>query len=284
MAADAAKEVSNLRLRILSAVVFVPGVLLLVEATDWTLYILVLVVAARCSWEFYQILEQAGYRPLRLLGCILTMGVCSYFWRMGKGEMLAGDLIPLLLAVTLLVMAWTLHQNGTERYTVNAFVTLGGVLFFGLLGGAPLLLVQMAGQGEEARHLVAALFVCIWLTDAGAYFSGRLWGKTKLAPAISPGKTRVGFVGGIVGSMGPLALGFVLPSFSPWALGGLLLLVGVGGQLGDLVESAFKRDMGIKDAAPLIPGHGGLLDRFDSYFFAFPLAYLYVDMLAIFEP
>ena len=64
MAADAAKEVSNLRLRILSAVVFVPGVLLLVEATDWTLYILVLVVAARCSWEFYQILEQAGYEVL----------------------------------------------------------------------------------------------------------------------------------------------------------------------------------------------------------------------------
>ena len=70
----------------------------------------------------------------------------------------------------------------------------------------------------------------------------------------------------------------------PWALAGLLLVAGVGGQLGDLVESAFKRDMGIKDAPPLIPGHGGLLDRFDSYFFAFPLAYLYVDMLAIFEP
>ena len=75
-----------------------------------------------------------------------------------------------------------------------------------------------------------------------------------------------------------------LVNVSPSALAGLLLLVGVGGQLGDLVESAFKRDMGIKDAAPLIPGHGGLLDRFDSYFFAFPLAYLYVDMLAIFEP
>ena len=284
LAADTAKDASNLRLRILSAIVFVPGVLLLVEAAEWTLYFLVLGVAARCSWEFYQILEEAGYRPLRLPGCILVMGVCSYFWRLGKGEMPAGDLIPLLMAVTVMVMAWTLHQSGTERYTANAFLTLGGVLFFGILGGAPLLLVQTAGQGEEARHLVSALFLCIWLADSGAYFSGRLWGKTKLAPTISPGKTRVGFVGGIVGSMSPLALGFLLPSFSLWALAGLLLIAGVGGQLGDLVESAFKRDMGIKDAPPLIPGHGGLLDRFDSYFFAFPLACLYVDMLAIFEP
>ncbi len=196
---------------------------------------------------------------------------------------MGGDLVPLLLAATLLIWAWSLQQ-GTERYTANAFLTLGGVLLFGLLGSAPLLLVQVAGSSEEARHLVAVIFLCIWLADSGAYFSGRLWGATKLAPAISPSKTRVGFVGGIVGSMSPLALGFLLPSFSPWALAGLLLIAGVGGQLGDLVESAFKRDMGIKDAPALIPGHGGLLDRFDSYFFAFPLAYLYVDMLAIFAP
>ena len=284
MAADAAQDISNLRLRVLSAVVFVPGVLLLVEATEWTLYVLVLVVVARCSWEFYQILEEAGYRTLRLPGCILAMSLCTYFWRLGKGELPADYLVLQLMAIALIILAWTLHQSGTERYTANAFLTLGGVLFFGLLGSAPLLLVQAAGQSEEARHLVAAIFLCIWLADSGAYFSGRLWGKEKLAPTISPAKTRVGFVGGIVGSMSPLALGFLLPSFSPWALAGLLLVAGIGGQLGDLVESAVKRDLGIKDAPPLIPGHGGLLDRFDSYFFAFPLAYLYVDMLAIFEP
>ena len=260
-----------------------PGILLLVEASAWTLFALVLVVSARCSWEFYQILEKANYRPIRLPGSLLALGLCSYIWRQGKGDPLGGDLIPLLIVATLLVLAWALLR-GTERYAANAFMTLGGVLIFGLLGSAPLLIVQTAGQGEEARHLVAVLFLCIWLTDSGAYFSGRLWGVTQLAPAISPAKTRVGFAGGIAGSIIPLSLGFLLPSFSPAALAGLLLLVGVGGQLGDLVESALKRDMGIKDAPALIPGHGGLLDRFDSYFFAFPLAYLYVDALAIFEP
>ena len=282
MAADAAKNGSNLRQRVLAAVVFVPAVLLLVEATDWTLYVLVLVVVARCSWEFYQILEQGGYRPLRLPGSILAMGLCSYFWRLGKGELLGIDLVAQLMVVALLLLVWTLRYAGTKRYAANAFLTLGGVLYFGLLGSAPLLLVQTAGQGEEARHLVAVLFACIWLTDSGAYFSGRQWGATKLAPVISPNKTRVGFIGGLLGSLIPLGLGFLLPSFSPWALMGLLLVVGIGGQLGDLVESALKRDVGVKDAPALIPGHGGLLDRFDSYFFAFPLAYLYVDMLAIF--
>ena len=156
------------------------------------------------------------------------------------------------------------------------------MLFFGLLGSAPLLLVQAAGPGAEGRHLVAVLFICIWLADSAAYFSGRQWGETKLAPTISPNKTRVGLVGGIVGSLVPMGLISLLPSFSPLALMGLLLIAGIGGQIGDLVESAIKRDVGVKDAPALIPGHGGLLDRFDSYFFAFPLAYLYVDMLAIF--
>lgn len=282
MAANSADETSNLKLRVVSAVVFVPGVLLLVEATEWTLMILVLAVSLRCAWEFYKVLEEAGYKPLSLPGSLLILGVCNHVRGLGTGDPPDGEVIPLLLAATILLLVWALRQ-GTERYATNAFLTLGSVVFFGLLGCAPLLLFQAAGRGAEAHHLVAVIFLCIWITDSAAYFCGRQWGVTKLAPAISPKKTRVGFVGGIVGSLVPMGLGFLLPSFSPWALMGLLLLAGIGGQVGDLVESALKRDAGIKDAPALIPGHGGLLDRFDSYFFAFPLVYLYVDMLAIFE-
>ena len=273
MAADTA-----LRQRVLAAVVFVPVILLLVEGASWGLFLLVLVVAVRCSWEYHHILAEAGYRPIRLPGSLLVLGLCSYFWRQGTGD----GLTALLMAAILLIVVWTLFE-GTEHYAANAFLTLGGVLFFGVLGSAPLLLFQAAGKGEEAHHLVAVLFLCIWLADSGAYFSGRFWGRAKLAPAISPNKTRVGCIGGVVGSALPLPLGFLLPSFSTASLLGLLLIAGIGAQVGDLVESAFKRDMGIKDAPMLIPGHGGLLDRFDSYFLAFPLAYLYVDMLAVFS-
>ena len=283
LAADATAGGSNLKQRVLSAVVFVPGVLLLVEVGEWTLYALVVVVVGRCAWEFYRILEQAGYRPLILPGSILAMGVCTHFRRLEQGQLTNDALVLQLMAVVLILLAWTLRHGGVERFAANAFLTLGGVLFFGLLGSAPLLLVQAAGPGAEGRHLVAVLFICIWLADSAAYFSGRQWGETKLAPTISPNKTRVGLVGGIVGSLVPMGLISLLPSFSPLALMGLLLIAGIGGQIGDLVESAIKRDVGVKDAPALIPGHGGLLDRFDSYFFAFPLAYLYVDMLAIFE-
>lgn len=254
-----------------------PVILLLVEGASWALFLLVLAVAARCSWEYHQVLAEAGYRPIRLPGTLLVLGLCSYFWRQGTD-----DLVALLMVAILLIVVWALSE-GPERYAANAFLTLGGVLFFGVLGSAPLLLFQAAGKGEEAHHLIAVLFLCIWLTDSGAYFSGRLWGRAKLAPAISPKKTRIGCIGGVVGSALPVPLALLLPSFSTASLLGLLLVAGIGAQVGDLVESAFKRDMGIKDAPMLIPGHGGLLDRFDSYFLAFPLAYLYVDMLAVFS-
>jgi phosphatidate cytidylyltransferase len=194
--------------------------------------------------------------------------------------------LPLVLVgAVLLVFAAALRQ-GTKDYVANALLTLGGALYTGLLGSAPLLIARTAGpdHGPEAGHLLLVVFAGIWLTDAAAYLCGRRWGKRKLAPRISPAKTLVGFFAGLGGGLLPLALGGLLPSFSGLELAGLLLLVSLGGQLGDLVESAIKRGAGAKDAPALIPGHGGLLDRFDSYFFAFPLAHLYVEGLAIFAP
>ncbi|MYI61967.1 MAG: hypothetical protein F4105_09925, partial [Gemmatimonadetes bacterium] len=129
MAADTAAESSGLRQRVLAAVVFVPVILLLVEGASWGIFLLVLAVAARCSWEYHHILAEAGYRPIRLPGSLLVLGLCSYFWRQGTGD----DLTALLMAAILLVVVWTLFQ-GTERYAANAFLTLGGVLFFGILG------------------------------------------------------------------------------------------------------------------------------------------------------
>ena len=267
---------SNLVQRVLSALVFVPGVLLLVEGGRWTLFALVLVVVVRSAWEWCYLSKAAGYAPDSFLVLPLTAGWVFVLFFVER------DPFFIYVAGSALLFFVAALRRGTERYTANALLGLGAVLYAGVLGSAPLLLVRSVGSGPEVYHLVAALFMSIWLTDAAAYFCGRQWGRKKLAPSISPGKTVVGFCGGLLGSLLPLFFYSFLPSFALVELVGMFLLVGLGGQLGDLVESAFKRDMGnVKDAPGLIPGHGGLLDRFDSYFFAFPLAYIYAEFLGV---
>lgn len=275
---EARSRISGLAVRSLSACLFVPTVLLLVEGGAWSLLILVLIVVGRGSWELFHMARQTGRRPLAFLGTglALSLPLCAY----AAGT---GYLIPAVAAVLLVILAAALLR-GTRDYIANALLTLGGTLYLGLLGSAPLLILAAAGPNHhrEAQHLLVALFACIWLTDSAAYICGHLWGRKKLVPSISPGKTVVGFVSGIGGGLLPVLGGPFLPSFTIAELVCLLLLASIGGQLGDLVESAIKRDLGVKDAPPLIPGHGGILDRFDSYLFAFPLAYLYILMLGIF--
>jgi phosphatidate cytidylyltransferase len=275
---EARGRISGLAVRSLSACLFVPTILLLVEGGIWSLLILVLIVVGRGSWEFFHMARQAGRRPLAFLGTglALSLSLCAYA---------AGTdyLLPAIAAVLLVILAAALLR-GTRDYIANTLLTLGGTLYLGLLGSAPLLILAAAGpdQHREAQHLLVSLFACIWLTDSAAYICGHLWGRRKLVPSISPGKTVVGFVSGIGGGLLPVLGAPFLPSFTIAELFGLLLLASIGGQLGDLVESAIKRDLGVKDAPPLIPGHGGILDRFDSYLFAFPLAYLYILTLDIF--
>ena len=266
-------------LRCASICVFVPCILFLVWFRDWSLFLLVLLIAGRSNWEFSLLAVKGGHRPARYAGLLLTLGLCGYIYFAGPGRFAL-----VLVAVALVCFVVSLRQ-GTEGFAGNASLTLAGTIYSGFLGSAPLLILRSAGaeRHTDAAYLVMALFVCIWFTDTAAYIFGRLWGRRKLAPAISPGKTLVGFAAGVMGGLTPLLFHQFLPSTGMLQLAGLLLLTSVGGQIGDLVESAVKRDAGVKDTAHLIPGHGGMLDRFDSYFFAFPLAYLYIELLAIFE-
>ena len=261
--------------RIASICVFVPAILFLVWAGNRTLLLLVLVIVARGSWEFYHLLKSAGYRPATTVGMVSAAALVLHIYLRPDATLA----LPVSLVVLIGLAAGL--RRGTERYAANTSATFGGAILFGLLGGAPLLIVT-AAPAEDSAFLVMAIFASIWVTDAAAYIGGNLWGKGKLAPSISPNKTRIGFLTGLIGGMVPLLFRDLLPMFSTAELAGLLIVASAGGQLGDLVESAWKRDVGVKDSPALIPGHGGVLDRFDSYFFAFPLTYVYLITLRSF--
>ena len=270
---------ANLVARIGSACVFVPAVLVLVAVGGWALLALVLAIVGRASWEYAHMCRAAGRDSVGWLGTVLAMLLCLYAHQYGAN----GWLAP--LTATALIVPLAALRRGPDQFLYRTFGALGAVLYLGLLGSAPLLIARGFGpeRASEVGYLLIAVLGGIWLSDSAAYFAGRRWGHRKLAPVISPGKTVVGFVAGLFASLVPAALYSFVPSLAPIQLLGLLFATGLAGQLGDLVESAIKRDLGVKDAPVLIPGHGGALDRFDSYFLAFPVAYLVLLALGHFQ-
>jgi phosphatidate cytidylyltransferase len=155
----------------------------------------------------------------------------------------------------------------------DAAVSLLTVLYIGY-GFHAFLAVRLSENGLPMLFFI--LFM-IWATDSGAYFAGKSFGKSKLWPSISPNKTIEGSLGGVVAALlVAVIFQFIQPLFETMTYALLIaLIVGVSGQLGDLIQSAFKRYYGVKDSGKLLPGHGGILDRFDSTIFVFSLLYVF---------
>lgn len=191
-------------------------------------------------------------------------------------DLLILTIVAAVIAV-LITQMFRFRKDFTKMLT-GIGVTLFGVFYVGLLGG--FLVATRVGFDTPANlstHLLAFFFLVIFGSDAGAYFAGRALGKHKLAPAISPGKTVEGLIGGIVAAAGFAALStwWFFPELPyKWSIP-LAIVLAVVGVLGDLCESAMKRGSNTKDAASILPGHGGLLDRLDSLLFGAPILYYF---------
>lgn len=174
--------------------------------------------------------------------------------------------LELIFAGALLLLVYTVVVKNLYTFDHVAFLVMSalyvGIGFF--------YLIETRDVGIQ---FVLYAFTVIWLTDTGAYFVGRKFGKRKLWPEISPNKTIAGFVGGIASAIVAV---FIFQAISPitssvWVLVVVTIIASIIGQLGDLVESAMKRHYDVKDSGTLLPGHGGILDRFDSLLFVLPL-------------
>jgi len=297
---------SELTLRILFAVVAAPLALLIVLVGGAPLAALLAVVSALGAWEFFRIARASGHRPLDDVGIALAglVPLAVYAEFLGLFA-----LRPAIIAVVALaVLAATIWLRGVEGRPLGAAATtlLGVVYTAGMLSFGYAIRYHDVVRGYDvvgARHVaigslslgippggVLLIFpmVITWASDIGAYFVGRALGKRKLIPSVSPGKTVAGAVGGLAASMlvaWAFARGVLVPiaslGFTPW--GALLFggLVSVAAQVGDLFESLLKREARVKDSSHIIPGHGGILDRFDSLIFVLPLAYLLLGWLPI---
>lgn len=278
---------SELAKRIAFAVVAVPAVVGLAWAGGWPFAVLLAAAAAIASLEFFRLAVAAGVIPLRRHGVVLSAIVPLAVFARYDGAWAPPVSVLMLVILELLAVAlWARGPTGKPLEAVST--TILGVLYTGgmLAFAVGLRHHRFAVDALAGTLLVALPLALTWGTDTGAMLVGRLWGKTKLMPTISPGKTIAGAWGGAVVSVvvAMLAVRFALHphanlTMSTAAAAALGLVVSVAGQVGDLVESMFKRQAGVKDSSALIPGHGGALDRIDSLLFTLPVAYVLFGLL-----
>jgi phosphatidate cytidylyltransferase len=284
--------VSNLLKRILFAVVAIPVALGIVWYGGLALAVLVIAAAVLGTGELFDLAERTGIRPLRGFGLGLAALAPLATWMLGTTDAAGFGAVPLWLftqwplaaaVVPVLVLSAVLWKRGpADRPLAAGAVTLLGPLYCGVLPSVLLVIRYAAGPGRSwaATWLVFFPLVVTWLCDSFAMWGGRMIGGPKLAPTVSPGKTRAGGVAGLIGGVAtgilyvPLALepvGRAMPLGVAVFMG---LALAVTAQIGDLAESLLKREAGVKDSSTLIPGHGGVLDRLDSLYFVLPVAAL----------
>lgn len=200
------------------------------------------------------------------------MSVCLGLWPRGPGWP-SLDIPLLVFTIGTLCLALVLRRDGGSLQ--DAAATLFGTLYVGFLGGSFLWVRNL--PFPNAPLLALTVLVSTWILDASAYFAGRWLGRNRPFVRISPGKSVEGCLAGGIGALGTVYVGSLgMESFHLSDVAAIGLIVGIGGQIGDFSESLLKRDSGLKDASSFIPGHGGVLDRFDSALFAFPLVYTYL--------
>lgn len=267
---------TNFAVRVVSAVILVLIIVILLWWGEVPFMVGISLIAFGGLWEFYSTFSRHGYKPAMLLSMAVgsAFPVIAFFVRDSQ------DLAPLALTLALYVpvlFAWCIFRRGSESPTTDISVSLLGVVMVGFCLSH---FVLMLGLDKEIPWTVPfTIIVLVWVCDAVAYLAGSALGRHKMAPRISPGKSWEGFIAGTVAVFIAAYILQVTVSRDWLSLGvamELAAIVCVFAPLGDLSESTVKRELGIKDMSSLIPGHGGIMDRFDSMFFTAAVSYYFL--------
>ena len=273
-----ALNIKTLGVRALSALVFV---LVLLGCLLWNYYsfsVFFFVVAMMGLYEFYQLSEKLNSKPYKITGFVL--GTLIYF---SFVELFSILWVFVLLSpfIIFLMALFTKRENPIQ----NALFTMAGIIYsvlpFGLLHK---LVIINSGEVDFAPfnpYMLFCIIVLIWSNDTFAYLGGSLFGKHKMIERISPGKTWEGTIFGVVLTFGLACIigKYFQENITLWIILGVV--VPILATVGDLVESTIKRQAGIKDTGSIMPGHGGILDRFDSLIFVSPFVFVILKLTAL---
>jgi phosphatidate cytidylyltransferase len=271
-----------LRLRLISAAVLIPLVVIVLFLGQPWLGLLILVVAGLAAREVFPLLRGAGIANEPILGVAIGLVVAAGGWLLS--DSLGETWILVGLGVVIAAIGAFMRSDPREGFQVW-IGTVFGAVYIGMLGFL-LLIVENAPTIPSTAPLApwlgggqAWLIVCVlgvWAFDSGAYAAGRTWGRRGFMIHISPKKTLEGVIGGVVVATAVTALTLWLAGANPVGAIALGPMIAIAAQAGDLAESLLKRAAGAKDSGALIPGHGGMLDRVDSIIFAAPIVYFYI--------
>lgn len=274
---------SNIKVKIAGGFILGPIVLYIIACGDYLLLALAAFTVTAGLIEFYGLLRGNGMRPIPGLGIPLGLIflVAAYAW-----PDISVSMIMSAAVITALFLQLYRSARGGAKHTISDLsVTIFGSVYFGALLGIIFNLKQMYTMyysDAGAYNLLTVLPLAgAWASDAGALFAGKAVGSTPLAPKISPNKTVEGAVGGLAAATAFSVLICSMMHIGVFHSIIIGLLIGAFGQLGDLSESAFKRQMDVKDTGTMIIGAGGLMDRADSILFSIPATYFYLKLFVI---
>lgn len=260
--------------RVLTALFGIPVVLLLIKAGGPAYAVFVFTIIALSLYEFATLMKLGG-KPVQVptlyvFGLLLPAAL--YFDHYSAAQSGGDNFTGFLLALTI-VGTMTYELFSPKKYLERIGLTLLGIF---MISWCLFHLVAIRGLQPDGMALTVMLIVTVWIMDTAAYFLGKSFGRRQLS-SISPKKTwegaAAGFIAAVVTALGigHLMNGTVSPAFAA----GAGVLIGIFGQVSDIAESMLKRAVGVKDSSNLLPGHGGILDRFDSYIFLAPIIYYY---------
>ena len=269
---------SNGILRVLVSIIAIPFIL---AAGYFGGYLFLFFVSAIALISFYEFSKISQNKNMH---ANLFLGLMSVFFFVINSYLKLFDQFYLLLLIIALLCLIELFRN-KESALLNLGASFIGIAYIGLFSSSLILLREFYNQTEESYShgglLIITIFASIWICDSAAYYIGTAFGKHKLFPRVSPKKSWEGAIAGFLFAILTIVSAkLIILDFLSWtSVLGIGGVIGTLGQVGDLIESLFKRDAGVKDSSSLIPGHGGIFDRFDSLIYSAPFILILLELV-----